>query len=190
MLPRKVIAGKDTTLNTMPKQLETVLLGVELPCDVFNRRFKQYLFFDTDICTSKPLAVAIRQATTICLGSDADMDVFASSSRSFLARLTRDADWTLGIFALGNAMLDEGDVYGLALVDSQNRWAAYQASPVDVGIFAIDSSQQLMSIEDIKDCFFSLGDVRGWLSRRTQRDRELVDSFGEGFLTMLQANYS
>ncbi|WP_271585406.1 hypothetical protein [Bradyrhizobium sp. CCBAU 45389] len=174
----------------MPKQLETIVLGVELPCDVFNRRFKQYLFFDADICTSKPLAAAIRQATAICLGSDTDMDVYATSSRSFLARLTSDADWTLGITALGNAMRDEGDVYGLALVDSQNRWAAYQASPVDVGIFAIDSSQQLMSVDAIADCFFSLGNVRGWLSRRTPRDREVVDSVGEGFLTALQDNYS
>ncbi|MCS3495931.1 hypothetical protein M2189_005110 [Bradyrhizobium japonicum] len=174
----------------MPKELETIVLGVELPCHIFSRRFEQYLFFDADICTSQPLATAIRQATTICFGLDVDTDVYASSSRSYLRQLASDSDWPLEITALGNTMREEGDVDGLALVDSQDRWAAHQPSPVDVGVLAIDSSQELMSIEAVKDCFFSLNDIRGWLSRRTPRDRELVDVFGEEFLTTLLTDYS
>ncbi|MFK4501617.1 hypothetical protein ABIF86_005908 [Bradyrhizobium japonicum] len=174
----------------MPKVLETIVLGVELPRDVFNRRYAQYLFFDADISTSKPLIAAIRQAATACFGSDVDADVYASSSRSFLMRLGGDLDWPLEINALHKAMLKDGDVYGLVVVDSENRWAVYQPSPVDVGVLAIDCLQDLMNIEVVKASFFSLDDIKGWLSYQTPGDHDLVDSFGEGFLTALLGDYS
>jgi hypothetical protein len=173
-----------------PRLEETLALGVELPGNVFTRRFGQYLFFDIDVTTSEPLIVAVRQVVMACFGSALEVDVYKSSDRSFLKRLGADEEWAQEIMMLSRAMRKEGDVDGMILLDGQNRWILYQLRPVDFGVFAIDCHQDLMSIAAILECFFALDDVKDWLSRRTSRDKEMVHTEGEGFLAALRDNYS
>jgi hypothetical protein len=169
---------------------DVIPVGLDLPGDIFARRFKKYLFFDADINSSQPLILAMQQASTACFGLDLEIDVYTSFGRTLLKRLKAPSDWAHEITRLGDRLFEDGDMGGMILVDRQRRWVAYQARPVDVGVFAIDCLLDLQSIEGVRDGFFSIDDIKGWLLQLTQRDRDLVDGFGKDYLTALVANYS
>ncbi|WP_162588586.1 hypothetical protein [Variovorax sp. RA8] len=179
-----------TTDKSADKLIDVIVQAAKLPEQILVKRFKKYLFFDADISSSKPMISAIREVAVACFGEELEVEVFASSSRSLLARLDPSADWPVEISGLGKALRDGGDVDGMAFLDAKQRWIVYQSRPVDVGVFAIDSPQALDSIKAVRDSFFSKEDISSWLLRRTARDVELVESFGAEFLTILLSNYS
>ena len=77
----------------------------------------------------------------------------------------------------------------MLLVDTKGRWVAYQSRPVDVGILAIDNEGGLNDFKNLKDYFFDLDDIYGWLEQRTARDIGLVQGLGANFLAALVKNY-
>lgn len=114
--------------------LDLVIRGAELPQQVLTHSFRNYLFFDADITSSKPMISAVRNLVTACFGEELKVDVFARSSGSFLARLDRNADWPAYISRLGKTLRHEGDVDGMILVDMNRRWVVHQSRPVDIGV--------------------------------------------------------
>ncbi|KJC61041.1 hypothetical protein UP10_09000 [Bradyrhizobium sp. LTSPM299] len=151
---------------------------------------RKYLFFDLDINSSQPLISAMQQAATLCFGSEADIDVSAATQRAFQKRLRATADLPCEVTNFGAQLFNDGDMGGMILVDQQQRWVAYQARPIDVGVFAIDCTQDVGALQSVRDCFFSIDDVRGWLLQRAKRERDMVFNAGEGFLAALVENYS
>ncbi|WP_068676014.1 MULTISPECIES: hypothetical protein [unclassified Variovorax] len=180
----------EATDESIGNSLDVIVRGAELPQQVLTRQFQKYLFFDADITSSKPMISAVREVAAACFDEELEVDVFARSSRSLLARLGGDADWPVDISRLGKALRDGGDVDGMILVDVKKRWVIYQSRPVDVGVFAIDSDRVPDGTEVVRDNFFNKEDISLWLLRRTARDVELVESFGAGFLATLLSNYS
>ncbi|NDZ12401.1 hypothetical protein [Variovorax sp. WS11] len=176
--------------NTKPVLSDVIVVGAELPTKVLARPFEKYLFFDADISSSGPMISAVRDVVVACFGLDVEVEIFASSNRISLARLEKGMDWPVEIFRLGRAIRESGDTGGLTLVDTKRRWVAYQSRPVDTGIFAIDCHAELDGIQAMKDSFFDCANISIWLSRRTLRDADLVQSFGTEFLAMLIRNYS
>lgn len=169
--------------------LDGIIVG-ELPSDVFARRFGNYFFSDIDLNSSESIISTLRQVAVVCSGLDSEVDVFASSSRRFLARLDNEASWPREIKKLSREMWVDGDTGGMFIIDRRKKWVIYQARPVDLAVLAVDCHADLRGISAVRDSFFTIGDVKNWLSLRTARDRELVDVFGSGFLSALVESYS
>ena len=164
--------------------------GVELPAKLFSRHFKQYLFFDADISSSVAMISAVQEAVVSCFGRDHEVQVFSSSNRHLVGRLDRRMDWSVGICLLGKKIRESGDVGGFTLLDESLRWIAYQSRPVDIGIFAIDCDVKIRGIPSVADSFFDKSDISGWLGGKSQREIDLVESFGKEFLARLVENYN
>ena len=171
------------------------LLGVivpraNLPQYVFSRKFERHLFFDADIGSSDALISAVKEIAVTCFGVHFRAAVFACSDRTLLGWLDAEEDWLIKINKISKAMRDSGDWGGLILVEATQRWVVYQDRPVDVGVFAFDSNQDLQGIATIvNDNFFDRQDIAGWLSGRTQRDIDLIDNLGHDYLIALMENY-
>jgi hypothetical protein len=169
---------------------DLMIQGLELPAELFSRPFKQYFFFDADISSSAAMISAVQDAVVSCFNRDHEVQVFSSSNGHLVGRLDRRIDWSIGICLLGKKIRESGDVGGVALVDESLRWIAYQRRPVDIGIFAIDCDVEIRSIPSVADSFFDRSDILGWLDGKSQRDIDLVGSFGREFLVRLAENYN
>ncbi|MGL3107508.1 hypothetical protein [Bradyrhizobium sp. BR 1432] len=181
--------SRKTELEAGVEPLDNIIVG-ELPSDVFVRRFSSYFFYDIDLNSSEAIISALRQVAVVCSGLDFEIDVYASSTRRFLASLDEASNLPCEIKKLGRAMCDDGDMGGMSIVDRRKRWAIYQERPIDLAVLAVECDVDLRGIAAVRDCFFTIGDVRNWLSMRTARDRELVDVLGSGFLSALVESYS
>jgi hypothetical protein len=171
--------------------LELVVAGIDLPQYIFSRRFKGFLFFDADICTSAPLISAVQAVAKVSNGLQSTVKVFNSANRQLLGCLNLTCDLPAEIKKMSEEMNASGYHGGLILVEAQKRWALYQKRPVDMGVFAFDGDQDLRPISTItNDYFVRHQDIALWLSGETQRDIDLVDGFGRNFLTELIKNYS
>jgi RHS repeat-associated protein len=168
---------------------DVMVVGAELPAKVLTRPFEKYLFFDADISSSEAMICGVRDAVISCFDVDVEVQVFASSTRSFLGQVGKPVDWSAEISRLGKANRDSGDAGGLTLVDAKRRWIAYQSRPVDIGLFALDCHAELSGIPGVKESFFDCMDISDWLRRDTPRDADLVDGFGADFLAALVRNY-
>lgn len=164
--------------------------GTELPQYVFFQPFKNFLFFDTDISSSDVLIFAVQEIVKTCFGLDSQVEVFSCSSRTFLGRLDATENWPDRINKISKTMRDTGDCGGLILLEASNKWAVYQKIPIDVGVFAFNSNENLQGAAAlIDDCFFDHEDIKDWLSCKSQRDIDLVNSLGHNYLAALITNY-
>lgn len=175
--------------NEFNSGLLNILLDAELPAQILSRRFDQYLFFDVDISSSKSMILAVEDILGECFGLDLETEIYKSSSRELIARISSKEEWCASILRAGKAIRNDGDFGGLILLDSKIRWIVYQSRPVDMGIFAINNKIVSGKINNIKEDFFDIADISGWLARRTARDNDLVQGFGADFLEKLVNNY-
>ncbi|WCM93924.1 hypothetical protein M5C99_04110 [Acidovorax sp. NCPPB 2350] len=174
----------------IPSLFDVMVVGAELPGKVFGRPFENYLFFDADISSSQAQVSAVQNIVVSCIDHDAEVEVFASSDRRFLAHVGQGLDWSIDICRLGTINRKAGDAGGLILLDAKRRWVVYQNRPVDVGLLAINCNVGLTGVVDMEDYFFDCGNVSDWLERKNQRDVDLVKSFGAEFLAALIRNYN
>lgn len=167
----------------------TVKLGVNLPQDVFLKRFENYLFFDNDICTSECLIGALNYLIFNSPFEVASAYVYSSSDYNYLGSLNADDNWVSKIFLLSKSMNDDGDYGGLIILDASNDWCLFQRTPVDDGVLGINDDSLLKS-EIVNDNFFNYENINEWLSQNTLQDIELVKGSGKDYLESLILNYS
>jgi hypothetical protein len=176
--------------NEYPSLSELMIAGTELPEKIFTRSFEQYLFSNVDLGSSRPMIEAVRAIVSCCDYLDADVHVFVSWDRSYLAHLDIQMDWHDEMSRHRKVVQDNVGYSGLTLLDSKHRWIFYQYYPLEIGVFAINSQLEFGLIEGVKDCFFSCNDLARWSRRETQQDIDLVDdNFGLYVLTALIKNY-
>lgn len=178
-------------IGSVAKLLEMVVAHANLPQYVFSRKFARHLFFDADISSSDALISAVQKIANTDLGSQTSVAVFSQSDRALLGLLEIGENWSATVNKIGGEMRNSGDCNGLIFVEAEQKWAVYQGRPIDVGVFAFDGNKNFQEIvRSTGDYFFDIEDIASWLSGSTQRDIDLVNTLGRGYLVALMKNYS
>lgn len=172
------------------KLSEIIIDSKELPDNIFHKKFTRYEFFDADLNSSDPLVCVIQETIKLCFEEKPCAKIFSWSDRNLLGYLHENEKWEDKVFDFSKKIRGDGDCNGLIILGENGDWVVYQSRPVDVGVFAFNSSRNLTSVLPlIEDGFFNCKDISGWLSKKSQHDIQMVNSFGNDYLKNLVKNY-
>ena len=171
--------------------LDIARQGVNLPQQVFTKKFFKYWFFDNDICTSDELIYATCSVIRGCFDNCSRAAVFSYVEFDYIGDLKMSDDWVLEINKYSSKMHEAGDFGGLIIIDYDRQWALFQMNPVERGVLGVSEVGNLEAIKElIYDNFIDCNVINGWLGEKTQRDKELVNFIGRTYLYTLMDNYS
>lgn len=177
-------------MNNVDKIINRGFDVVNLPGYVFNKKFRSFLFFDDDFCSSEELVKEIQSLLNMIFEKKTECHIFSQLNGGYICSLEMCADWVKEINAIRTKMHDDGDYYGLIIIDSEEQWAIFQKSPVDDGVIAIDVSQSTLNDYTSKcDFFFNCEDVKKWIGDEIRKDPEYIKKSSYLYLSALTKNY-
>lgn len=167
-----------------------IIAGAALPASIFSVTFDKYLFFDVDLCSSEPLINLIQEVISNNFEEGDDALVFSVLDGNLLGKLGVGEIWVNKIKALVKDMRASGDHHGIALIGVSGEWVAYQARPVDDGVFAFNCKSELLSLAvRLQQYFFDRSIVCAWSSNESMRGKSVNEGFGREYLSMLLENF-
>lgn len=183
-------------MDSMEKSIDEAIFNTvsslkNLPEYVFLRRYDEFYFFDTDISTDEEFIQKIERAWKLMPPSDRP-DIFLSYSSKNEAAIKMDAsqDWTTAIGFFKRKLIEDKLYGGIILMPENGGWAAFQKTPVDLGVLAVNSNEFWLKGE-----LFQAID-KNWLIDSTQIIQGLTDpeskiraALGVAWLEELAINY-
>ncbi|MES2822750.1 MAG: hypothetical protein V4732_04040 [Pseudomonadota bacterium] len=166
-----------------------VVSNTNLPNQVFNKKFDQYLFFDSSLRATGGISVALKNILNQVGASQARAAIFTSITNDFLMCLNEKDEWEESWKALDKKLFDSLVAESFTVISLGEDWAAFQYYPVDIGIIGFGKSKLPFLLENEAVDFFSCTDILAWYASGTDEDAQKVKYYGKEFLDMLLKNY-
>lgn len=163
---------------------DLVFNGITLPSSVFKKQYRYSLFFDAVINYSDELILSIKNVVFKYKLTD-EFYLFSSSNINLYCEVNVGDDWVERIQLFNDYLESNGNYDGMILLSKDKEWVVYQENPVRIGVFCLSVLTEKYDI----DYFFSCDDIKGWLEGNSNRDIDIVKTYGKKYLNLLLHNY-
>lgn len=169
---------------------DLLIPSVALPENIFNVQFDKYLFFDMDLSSSKSLIKIVQEIVVNNLQPNAAAKAFSASEGVLMGELDGTENWENKIAVWVKILRDHGDHHGIVLMGASGGWIAYQARPVDIGVFAFNYREgSTYSIDRWREYFFDRSVIFNWISNNSMHEASMIAGIEREYLSALLNNF-